>query len=81
MNGRPRICYIIYGQFDLVFMKLMFLCFLQCFREQLRQEWVATQERVKNEEITITYSYWDGSGHRRQVRFVNPKKRDGLLIY
>uniref|UniRef100_A0A0B7A2S4 FAM50A/XAP5 C-terminal domain-containing protein n=1 Tax=Arion vulgaris TaxID=1028688 RepID=A0A0B7A2S4_9EUPU len=36
-------------------------------REQLRQEWVATQERIKNEEITITYSYWDGSGHRRQV--------------
>jgi len=36
-------------------------------REQLRQEWVATQERIKNEEITITYSYWDGSGHRRTV--------------
>ncbi|CAG5134859.1 unnamed protein product [Candidula unifasciata] len=36
-------------------------------REQLRQEWVTTQERIKNEEITITYSYWDGSGHRRQV--------------
>lgn len=26
------------------------------------------QEKVKNEEISITYSYWDGSGHRRQVR-------------
>ncbi|GFO04131.1 fam50-like protein [Plakobranchus ocellatus] len=37
-------------------------------REQLRQEWVATQERIKNEEITITYSYWDGSGHRRQCK-------------
>ncbi|KAH9519661.1 hypothetical protein Btru_003266 [Bulinus truncatus] len=37
-------------------------------RELLRQEWVATQERVKNEEITITYSYWDGSGHRRQAK-------------
>lgn len=37
-------------------------------REQLRQEWVAKQEKLKNEEIDITYSYWDGSGHRRQVR-------------
>ncbi|CAL1533731.1 unnamed protein product [Lymnaea stagnalis] len=37
-------------------------------RELLRQEWVATQERIKNEEINITYSYWDGSGHRRQAK-------------
>ena len=38
------------------------------FREELRQEWSAKQEKIKNEEIEITYSYWDGSGHRRQVR-------------
>lgn len=37
-------------------------------REQLRQEWVLKQEKLKDEEIDITYSYWDGSGHRRQVR-------------
>ncbi|XP_062573785.1 protein FAM50A-like [Saccostrea cucullata] len=37
-------------------------------REQLRQEWEEKQERMKNEEIDITYSYWDGSGHRRQAR-------------
>jgi len=37
-------------------------------REQLRMDWAATQERIKNEEITITYSYWDGSGHRRSVK-------------
>ncbi|KAL8613757.1 Protein fam50a [Nucella lapillus] len=36
-------------------------------REQLRQEWENKQEQVKGEEITITYSYWDGSGHRRQI--------------
>ena len=36
-------------------------------REELRLEWVAKQEKLKNEEIDITYSYWDGSGHRRQV--------------
>ncbi|XP_078315481.1 protein FAM50A-A-like [Crassostrea virginica] len=37
-------------------------------REQLRQEWEERQERMKNEEIDITYSYWDGSGHRRTAR-------------
>ncbi|PVD25693.1 hypothetical protein C0Q70_13353 [Pomacea canaliculata] len=37
-------------------------------REQLRQDWEEKQEKVKAEEINITYSYWDGSGHRRQLR-------------
>ena len=36
-------------------------------REQLRQEWAEKQEKLKNEEIEITFSYWDGSGHRRSV--------------
>ena len=36
-------------------------------REQLRQEWLKRQEEMKKEEIEITYSYWDGSGHRRSV--------------
>jgi len=37
-------------------------------REELRQEWVGKQDKLKNEEIGITFSYWDGSGHRRTVR-------------
>lgn len=37
-------------------------------REELRQEWVRQQEQLKEEEIDITFSYWDGSGHRRTVR-------------
>lgn len=37
-------------------------------REELRQEWVAKQTKLKDEEIEITFSYWDGSGHRRTVR-------------
>lgn len=37
-------------------------------REQLRLQWEEQQEKIKAEEITITYSYWDGSGHRRQIR-------------
>ncbi|KAJ1728930.1 hypothetical protein LPJ61_003780 [Coemansia biformis] len=37
-------------------------------REELRQKWLRDQEAIKQEPITITYSYWDGSGHRKQVR-------------
>lgn len=37
-------------------------------REELRQEWVEQQQELKEEEIDITFSYWDGSGHRRTVR-------------
>lgn len=34
----------------------------------MRQQWVEQQEKLKNEEIEIVYSYWDGSGHRRTIR-------------
>lgn len=37
-------------------------------REELRQEWALQQQKLKEEEIDITFSYWDGSGHRRTVR-------------
>ncbi|KAG5282616.1 hypothetical protein AALO_G00057960 [Alosa alosa] len=37
-------------------------------REELRQEWEGKQEKIKNEEIEITFSYWDGSGHRKTVK-------------
>lgn len=37
-------------------------------REELRQEWAEKQTKLKEEEIEITFSYWDGSGHRRTVR-------------
>ncbi|KAL0946660.1 hypothetical protein HGRIS_012852 [Hohenbuehelia grisea] len=36
-------------------------------RERLRQEWLRRQEEMKQEDIEITYSYWDGSGHRKSV--------------
>ncbi|KAH8548556.1 FAM50A protein [Umbelopsis sp. PMI_123] len=36
-------------------------------REELRQEWLKRQEEIKDEVIEITYSYWDGSGHRKTV--------------
>ncbi|KAH7476954.1 hypothetical protein PRIC1_000966 [Phytophthora ramorum] len=41
-------------------------------RQQLREEWEADQERIKNESVAVTYSYWDGSGHRREITV--PKK-------
>uniref|UniRef100_A0A2K6V7W6 Family with sequence similarity 50 member B n=1 Tax=Saimiri boliviensis boliviensis TaxID=39432 RepID=A0A2K6V7W6_SAIBB len=37
-------------------------------REELRQEWEAQREKVKDEEMEVTFSYWDGSGHRRTLR-------------
>ncbi|KAI9285901.1 XAP5, circadian clock regulator-domain-containing protein [Umbelopsis sp. AD052] len=36
-------------------------------REELRKEWLKRQEEIKEEDIEITYSYWDGSGHRKTV--------------
>lgn len=37
-------------------------------RERLQQEWMAQQTVVKNEMLQITYSYWDGQGHRRVIQ-------------
>lgn len=36
-------------------------------RERLKKEWTEEQERIKREKIPVTYSYWDGSGHRRTL--------------
>jgi protein FAM50 len=36
-------------------------------RERLKEEWLKEQERIKAQPLSITYSYWDGSGHRRQI--------------
>ncbi|KAG3283706.1 FAM50A-like, partial [Ictidomys tridecemlineatus] len=37
-------------------------------QEELQQEWEAKQEKVKSEEIEITFSYWAGSGHQPTVK-------------
>ncbi|KAI0362040.1 XAP5-domain-containing protein [Trametes cingulata] len=47
-------------------------------REALRQEWLRKQEELKNEEVEITYSYWDGSGHRKSVTC---KKGDSISTF
>lgn len=36
-------------------------------RSRLKAEWTLIQDKKKNEEIEVVYSYWDGSGHRRSV--------------
>ncbi|CAI0438379.1 unnamed protein product [Linum tenue] len=40
----------------------------QAEREVLRKQWVREQEQIKNEALQITYSYWDGTGHRRAIQ-------------
>ncbi|XP_065912525.1 protein FAM50A-like isoform X2 [Dysidea avara] len=47
-------------------------------REKLANEWKAQQEKIKNEDIAITYSYWDGSGHRRMTTM---KKGDTIYKF
>ena len=36
-------------------------------RRRLQQEWNDRQHSVRQEQLEIIYSYWDGSGHRRSV--------------
>ena len=36
-------------------------------RQQLLAKWKQQQAATKQESLEITYSYWDGSGHRRTV--------------
>jgi protein FAM50 len=36
-------------------------------RIRLEKEWKEQQIKIKTEKLEITYSYWDGSGHRRTV--------------
>ncbi|KAL7539258.1 hypothetical protein ACHAXR_010752 [Thalassiosira sp. AJA248-18] len=40
----------------------------QSERERLRKEWLDRQKAIKEEILEITYSYWDGTGHRRTVQ-------------
>lgn len=47
-------------------------------REELRQKWLQKQETTKAETVEITYSYWDGSGHRKSVQC---KKGDTIATF
>lgn len=36
-------------------------------RKELEVQWKEEQIRIQKEALEITYSYWDGSGHRRSI--------------
>ncbi|CAM9158710.1 unnamed protein product [Chrysoparadoxa australica] len=40
---------------------------IQSEKQKLKQEWLEEQERMKQDKLKVTYSYWDGTGHRREV--------------
>ncbi|KAL5174603.1 Protein XAP5 CIRCADIAN TIMEKEEPER [Glycine soja] len=42
----------------------------QAERERLRKQWLREQEQIRNEPLEITYSYWDGTGHRRVIQAI-----------
>ncbi|KAK9711757.1 hypothetical protein K7432_007598 [Basidiobolus ranarum] len=47
-------------------------------REELRVEWLKKQEMIKDQEIEITWSYWDGRGHRKSTKC---KKGDTISTF
>ena len=51
-------------------------CTQSIYQLNLRQEWNDRQAKLKNEEIQITFSFWDGSGHRRMLTM-----KKGKTIY
>ena len=34
---------------------------------RLKREWTDSQALIKSEKLAVTFSYWDGSGHRREI--------------
>jgi len=41
---------------------------LQRQRELITAEWLEEQKVIKQELLEVTYSFWDGSGHRKVIR-------------
>ena len=52
---------------------------LELERQRLKEDWTTEQERIKQEQLEIVYSYWDGSGHRREVRVQKGTTIGGFL--
>jgi protein FAM50 len=48
-------------------------------RKELQDEWEAEQAKLKAEEIDVTYSYWDGAGHRHTTRVSKGTTIGGFL--
>ena len=50
----------------------------QIEREKLAAVWRTQQDKIKKEAIEITYSYWDGTGHRAKLVC---KKGDSISVF
>jgi len=48
-------------------------------RDRLRSVWTAEQNKMKAEMVHITYSYWDGTGHRRDIKMKKGNSIDDFL--
>lgn len=48
-------------------------------RRKLEEEWRAEQERIKKELLEITWSYWDGTGHRFTTKVEKGTRIDQFL--
>lgn len=46
----------------------------------LRQEWLAEQETIKSQKLEVVYSYWDGSGHRKNLTVTKGATIEEFLI-
>jgi hypothetical protein len=46
---------------------------------RLKIEWEEKQEKIKNEEITIPYSYYDGNSHPKQLTVKKGTRIDQFL--
>lgn len=51
----------------------------QEMRKKLQEQWEAEQSKIKAEEIDVTYSYWDGAGHRFTTRVTKGTTIGGFL--
>jgi protein FAM50 len=40
---------------------------MEDMRFQLKQQWMQEQEQMKKEQLSVQFSYWDGSGHKRSA--------------
>eukprot|EP00462_Mataza_sp_D1_P022351 CAMPEP_0175140114 /NCGR_PEP_ID=MMETSP0087-20121206/11282_1 /TAXON_ID=136419 /ORGANISM="Unknown Unknown, Strain D1" /LENGTH=304 /DNA_ID=CAMNT_0016423207 /DNA_START=18 /DNA_END=932 /DNA_ORIENTATION=+ len=48
-------------------------------KNELEAKWEALQAKAKSEMIEVTYSYWDGSGHRRTIKVSKGTRMDQFL--
>ena len=48
-------------------------------RQTLSLQWQAQQLQIQREPLQVTFSYWDGSGHRRTLSLLKGQTVGGFL--